>query len=367
MDSVVPFIDLTREYEEIGTEMLDVIEDVLANGYFILGDHVNRFEATFSDYIGVEHAVGVNSGSDALYLAVRALGIGKGDDVIVPSHSFVSTADAVVRNGARPVFVDINPQTYTIDPSAVAENVTEKTEAVIPVHLYGQPADMDAILEIAAKHDLSVVEDAAQAHGATYHSRPVGTLGHVACYSFYPTKNLGTYGDGGAVVTNDGELDDRFRRLREYGSIDRYQYESVAVNSRLDELQAAVLNRKLNYLDEFNDRRQEVASTYDELLSGIDGVTTPYERDDTRHVYHLYVVRTERRDALQEHLAEEGIQTLIHYPTPIHRQLSYRDRGWRGDLATTETVTDEILSLPMHPWFRDDEVRRVVEAIRSFG
>lgn len=361
-DIAVPFLDLSREFNDYGDELLNQARQVLERGMFIQGDEVASFEDEFSTYVGSEHGVGVNSGSDALYLTLRAIGI-EGKEVVLPSHTFVSTADAVVRNGGTPVFVDVNPDRYTLDPDAVKEHVDEGTAAIIPVHLYGQPTEMDPIFEVAEEYDATVVEDASQAHGAYYRDDPVGSLGDVACFSLYPTKNLGAYGDAGIVVTSDDDLAERIRMAREYGSPERYQYDFVGTNSRLDELQAAMLRYKLSQLDELNRRRREIADSYN---SSLEGVSTPFVADDVEHVYHLYVVETKERDELQAHLDEHGIDTLIHYPTPIHQQPSYEDIGIRGDLEVTERVTDRILSLPMHPWCRPEEVNHVVETIRRF-
>lgn len=359
----VPFLDFSREYEEIGSEMLSAAEIVLSSGHYILGDQVEAFERSFVEYVGASHGIGVNSGSDALNLALNALNIEEGDEVILPSHTFVSTADAVVRNGGIPVFVDIDSETYTINPSSVQRNITEDTAAIIAVHLYGQPADMNPLVDLAREHDLAIIEDASQAHGATYKGRPVGDIGDVGCFSLYPTKNLGAYGDAGIAVTSDDELAEHLRMAREYGSPRKYRYEFVGANSRLDELQAAFLNEKLEYLDEFNQRRRDCAAQYDSLLESVD---TPTVADDASHVYHLYVVQTPHRDALQEHLSENGVQTLVHYPTPIHEQPAYEDIGRTGDLSVTERTADSILSLPMHPWCRSDEIEYVAEQIDEF-
>lgn len=363
MGETVPFLDLTREYDEFGDEMLEHIDRVLSEGLYILSEEVASFERAFSAYVGAEHGIGVNSGSDALYLALRALDIQQGDEVILPAHTFVSTADAIVRNGGTPVFVDIDPETYTIDPDAVKEQLTPDTAAVIPVHLYGQPAEMAPLQELAAEHDFALIEDASQAHGATYQGEPVGSLGDIACFSLYPTKNLGAYGDAGIVVTSDEQLATQVRMTREYGGQDKYEYEFVGVNSRLDELQAAILNEKLEHLDRLNDRRREVAAQYDSLL---ETEMTPTVRSEVEHVYHLYVIECDDRDGLQSHLSEKGVQTLIHYPTPIHQQPSYQGIGRRGELQTTERIVDRILSLPIHPYCRPEEVERVASLVAEY-
>ncbi len=324
---------------------------------------MEAFECRFAEYVGAANGIGVNSGSDALTLALDAVDIDKGDEVILPSHTFVSTADAVVHNGGVPVFVDIDPEMYTIDPSSVERNITEDTAAIIAVHLYGQPAEMSPLVDLADEYNLALIEDASQAHGATYEGRPVGGIGDIGCFSLYPTKNLGAYGDAGIAVTSDDKLAEHLRLAREYGSPRKYRYEFVGANSRLDELQAAFLNKKLEYLDGFNQRRRNCAAQYDSLLERID---TPKVAADSSHVYHLYVVQTPHRDALQAHLSENGVQTLIHYPTPVHQQPAYEDIGRTGDLSVTEATVDRILSLPIHPWCRSDEIEYVVEQIDEF-
>jgi len=359
----VPFLDLSREFENLGDEMLDAARRVLEDGRFILDEHAEAFENEFADYVGLSYGIGVNSGSDALYLSLRALDVGPGHEVIVPSHTFISTVDAVVRVGATPVFVDIDAETYTIDPERIEEAITPVTRAVIAVHLYGQPAQMNLIQTIAGDRDIAVIEDASQAHGAKYRGTPVGSLGDVACFSLYPTKNLGAYGDGGIVITDNDRLANRLEKLRQYGSNERYHYEFVGVNSRLDELQAAMLRQKLKYLDQFNTRRRKIAEKYDEELENIE---TPAEHADAEHVYHLYVVRTSKRDDLQNHLDNRGIGTLIHYPTPIHEQEAYVNIGRRESVELTETIADEILSLPMYPWLRSEEVEQIIDAVNSF-
>lgn len=358
----VPFVKLDREYAEIREEVNVAIRDVLESGWYVLGEHVESFESSFAEYVAAEHGVGVNSGSDALYLALRALGVGAGDEVVTVSHTFVATADAIVRNGARPVFVDVDPETYTMDAAAVEDVITEDTAAILPVHLYGQPADLDPLLDLADAHDLAVVEDAAQAHGATYRGSPVGSLGDVGCFSFYPVKNLGAYGDGGMIVTDDETVATEVERLRELGSRRKYHHESVGVNSRLDELQAAILAVKLDHLAEWNDQRRTLASRYDALL---DLVETPVERERTEHVYHLYVIRTENREGLQEYLADHGVDTLVHYPIPVHRQDAYAEyRGLR--LPVTVSVSDEILSLPISPWHTREDIERVASLVETY-
>jgi dTDP-3-amino-3,4,6-trideoxy-alpha-D-glucose transaminase len=337
---------------------------VLESGRFILGPEVRAFEEEFAAWLGVEHTVGVASGTDAIHLALRACGIGPGDEVITVAHTAVATVVAVEMAGARPVLVDVDPETYTMDPAACRAAISPRTKAILPVHLYGHPADMTALGEIARRHGLLLVEDCAQAHGARIEGTLVGTFGEVACFSFYPTKNLGAFGDGGAVVTRDAALAERVRRLRNYGQTSRYRHESRGFNSRLDELQAAILRVRLVYLDEFNAARRQVAAAYAKHLRG---VSPPVERPGAYHVYHLYVVRHQRRDALREHLRARGVGTLIHYPTPAHLQPAYADLGYRpGSLPLTEQVACEIVSLPLYVGMGEEEVRAVCAAIAEF-
>ncbi|AEA46579.1 DegT/DnrJ/EryC1/StrS family aminotransferase [Archaeoglobus veneficus] len=362
---MIPFVDLKREYQEIKEEIDQAIQRVLERGWFILGEELEAFEKEFSSYIGAKYGIGVNSGSDALYLGVKALGIGKGDEVITVSHTFISTVDAIVRNGAKPVFVDIDPETYTIDVSQIEKKITERTKAILPVHLYGHPADMGSIMEIGEKYSLFVIEDACQAHGAEYNGKKVGSIGDIGCFSFYPTKNLGAYGDGGIVVTNDDELANKLRTLRNYGSSKKYYHEFVGVNSRLDEIQAAILRVKLKYLEEWNEKRRNIARLYNEFLESSD-LVTPTEKEYAKHVYHLYVIRYKERDKLQQNLLKCGIQTQIHYPIPMHRQKAYLELEYNTSLPVTEKICNEILSLPMHPWLREEEIRRISNCIGEF-
>ena len=352
---MVPFIDLKREYAEISEEIAQALKKVLESGWFILGEEVEKFEEDFSKYIGTKYGVGVNSGSDALFLALKALGISKGDEVITVSHTFISTVDAIVRNGAKPVFVDIDSDTYCIDVTKIEERITNKTKAILPVHLYGHPADMEPIMEIAQRHNLHVIEDACQAHSAEYKGKKVGSIGDVGCFSFYPIKNLGAYGDGGIAVTDNGELAEKVRMLRNYGQVQKYYHDFVGVNSRLDEIQAAILRVKLRHLDEWNERRKKVAKLYNELLKD-SKIVKPFEKDYAKHVYHLYVIRCKERSKVQQHLLENGIQTQIHYPVPVHKQKAYLDLGFDTHLPVTETICNEILSLPMYPWLSNEEV-----------
>ena len=329
-----------------------------------MGEELERFEDEFSKYMGTKCAIGVNSGSDALFLALQALGIGKGDEVITVSHTFISTVDAIARNGAKPVFVDIDPKIYCIDVTKIEEKITKKTKALLPVHLYGHPAEMDAIIKIAKKHNLPVIEDACQAHGAEYRGKKVGNIGDIGCFSFYPVKNLGAYGDGGMVVTNNSELARKLRMLRNYGQPKKYYHDFIGVNSRLDEMQAAILRVKLKNLDNWNSSRRRFAHIYDMLLKDAD-VVIPVEKGYAKHVYHLYVIRHKNRDRLQQHLSKNGVQTQIHYPIAVHRQKAYLNLGLRAKLPITEKISGEILSLPMHPFLKEDEIRTIAQCIRK--
>ena len=360
---MVLFNDFIREQQEIGLEINQAINRVLSSGRYILGEEGTEFEKEFASYIGAKYAVGVNSGSDALYLAVKALGIGHGDEVITVAHTMISSVDAVTRNGAKPVFADVDPVTYTLDLKGLEAKITAKTKAIIPVHLYGHPVDMAPLMKIANKHGLYVIEDACQAHGSMYRGKHVGSIGTVGCFSFYPTKNLGGYGDGGMVVTDNASVAEQLRKLRNYGQTQRYYHDFVGVNSRLDELQASVLRVKLHYLDKWNERRRNTASIYRELLC--EEADLPIEREYAKHVFHLYVVRHPQRDKLQQFLANRSIQTLIHYPIPVHRQKAYSQTG--AYLPVTERICQEIISLPINPWINDEEILQVALAIQDFN
>jgi dTDP-4-amino-4,6-dideoxygalactose transaminase len=364
---MIPVFDLRGQYDSIKDEIDVAVFRVLERGRFILNEEVASFEQEFAAYCGVSHAVGVGSGTEALHLALLACGVGPGDEVITVSHTAVATVAAIELAGARPVLVDIDSVRYTLDPAQIEAAITPRTKAVIPVHLYGCPADLASILEIAQRHNLFVVEDCAQAHGAVYQGRRVGAWGDIAAFSFYPTKNLGAYGDGGAVVTDDPSLAERARLLRQYGWRERYISSLKGLNSRLDELQAAVLGVKLRHLEAWNERRRRLATLYADGLAE-SGVVLPHELEDVTHVYHLYVVRHPRRDDLRAFLHERGIGTLVHYPVPVHLQPAYHDLGYAaGDLPVTESAAREVLSLPMYPELRDGEVAVVSEALLAFG
>ena len=363
----VDVFSLKEQYENIKDEIKGPMEKVMTSGGFILGEDVKLFEQEFPDYCGVKHGVGVNSGTDALFLACLACGIGKGDEVIVMPYTYIATALGISMAGARPVFVDIEEKTYNIDVSKIEKAITEKTKAILPVHLYGHPVDMDPLMEIAKKHNLKVIEDCAQAHGALYKDKKVGSFGDVACFSFYPTKNLGTFGDGGMVVTNSEEIKERLLLLRDYGRKGRYEHILKGYNSRLDTLQAAILRVKLKHLDEWNEKRRKNAHLYAKLFkeNNID-LVLPNESDYAKHVYHLYPVRVKDRKSVMEKLAEKGIRTLMHYPIPIHLQDAYKDLGHKkGDFLISEKCCEEILSLPMYPELPEEEIKYVVASFRE--
>ncbi len=364
---MIPVANPLAGYLAYRTEIDEALRRVLNGGRYILGPEVEAFEAEFAAFIGVRFGVGVASGTDALVLALRAAGIGPGDEVVTVSHTAVATVAAIELAGARPVLVDIEPDYYTLDPNLLEAAIGPRTRAVIPVHLYGQPADLEPILAVSRRYGLRVIEDCAQAHGAVYRGRRVGAWGDLGCFSFYPTKNLGAFGDGGMVVTDDPALAERLRLLREYGWAERYVSSIPGFNSRLDELQAAVLRVKLRHLEAGNRRRAAIAARYDAGLAGTP-VRPPRVRPGTTHVYHLYVVRSGARDRLRKFLAGRGVGTALHYPVPVHLQPAYRDRvRIAGRLIETERAAREILSLPMYPELTDEEVQAVIDSIREFG
>ena len=364
----IPLVDLKRQYESIKTEIDAVILEVLSKTAFIGGSYVKDFEGSFARFCGVRHCVGVGNGTDALFVALKALGIGPGDEVITVANSFIATSEAITMTGARVVFADIEPVSYNIDPDRIEEKLTPRTRAIVPVHLYGHPADMGAITAIARKHGLRVVEDAAQAHGAEFEGRRVGSLGDVACFSFYPGKNLGAYGDAGAIVTDDDGLALKVRMFANHGRISKYDHEMEGINSRLDGLQAAILQVKLRHLPEWTERRRRNALLYHRHLSGLP-LITPAERENVRAVYHLYVVRVEPglREGLQAYLQDHGIATGIHYPIalPNLKAYEYLCTG-RGDCRESTKASGEILSLPMFPELEEEEIRHITGTIGKF-
>ena len=371
---MVPFLDLTRQYRKIDKEILSATQKVYEKGRFILGEEVSAFEEEFARYCGARYGVGVGSGTDALFLALKAAGIGEGDEVITAANSFIATALAISLTGARPVFVDIESNTYAIDPNRLElflkrwrkKERGRRIKALLPVHLYGHPADMDALMDIASRYHLIVIEDACQAHGAEYRGKKVGTFGSLGCFSFYPTKNLGGYGDGGMVVTDEKKYYEVLRLLRCYGEKKKYQHTLKTGNSRLDEVQAAILRVKLKYLDQWNEERRRKAEIYTEKFAALN-VVCPVEEEKAKSVYHLYVIRLPKRNSLQAFLNEKGIETLIHYPIPIHLQKAYEELGYRrGDLLMTERCSREVLSLPLFPGLADEELEEVVRQIKDF-
>jgi dTDP-4-amino-4,6-dideoxygalactose transaminase len=360
---MVPFIDLQAQYRSIKGEVDEAIGRVLQSGAFVMGREVAAFEAAFAEYTGARHCIAVSNGTAAIQLALMACGLGTGDHVIVPANTFFASAEAVSNAGATPRFVDVDPLSYTIDPARIEASLTHATRAILPVHLYGQAADLDPILEIAARHDLIVIEDAAQAHGSLYKGRHVGALGRAGCFSFYPGKNLGAYGEGGAVVTNDAEVARRVRLLRDHGSARKYRHEIIGYNFRLEELQGAVLSVKLGHLDQWNRMRREHAARYSQLLSG-EGLVLPREMPYAHHVYHLYVVQSEERDRLRQVLEEAGVQTGIHYPIPVHLQPAFASLGYtEGDFPEAERQARRVLSLPLFPELTEDQIAQVWKAI----
>ena len=360
----VPLIDLPRQHEAIAPAIDRAIRDVVASGRFILGPEVAAFEQEFAAYCHAAHAVGVASGTDALRLALEALGVGPGDEVIVPSFTFVATAEVVRQVGAVPVFADVESRFLALDPADVARKLTARTRAIIPVHLYGHPADLTALRELTEPRGVWIVEDAAQAVGAEHCGTRAGSVGHVSCFSYYPTKNLGALGDGGGLTTNDAALAERLRMLRDHGSRTRYVHESHGWSSRLDEIQAAVLRVKLRHLDAWTERRRALAATLCRSLANLP-LGLPEERAGDRHVYHLFTVRTPHRDALKKHLESVGIASAVHYPVPLHHQPVYRDAG-TAPLPVSEQASAEVLSLPFFPEMRVDEIDAVVAAVRTF-
>ncbi len=362
----IPYLDLQAQYQSIKSEIDKAIHGVLDSSAYVLGEAVGRFECDFAGYCQATYAIGVNSGTNALTLALRALDIGPGAEVITAANTFVATVAAIAHTGARPVLVDVDQQSRNLDPKLLPLAMSNATKAIIPVHLYGRPAEMDPILNLARKYEVPVIEDAAQAHGAYYHGQRVGSMGRMAAFSFYPGKNLGAYGEAGAVTTNDEQLDKRLRMLRDHGSSRKYYHEMVGYNARMEGIQGAVLGVKLGHLDRWNEARRIVASWYDELLADVP-VTTPVNDPDIEPVYHLYVIETDRRDALQAYLRERGVPTLIHYPVPTHIQTGYQFLGYSaGEFPVTEKLALEVLSLPIYPELRWEQADYVCEKIRDF-
>lgn len=361
---MIPILDLKRQYNNIKDEIDSVVLNVLRSGCYILGPNVKELEKEFAEYCGAKNAVSLASGTDAIHLALRALDIGQGDEVITVAFTFVATTEAVSLVGATPVFVDIDPKTFNIDYKEIEKKITPKTKAIMPVHLYGQPCDMDPIMEIAKKYNLYVIEDCCQAIGATYKGKKVGTFGEFGCFSFFPTKNLGAYGDGGIVTTNSDYLADRMMALRNHGGKVRYYHDEVGTNSRLDEIQAAILRVKLPYIDKWNADRRKVANYYNELLKDIEEVKTPFELKNTECVYHQYTLQVENRDALHKYLSDNGVMAMIYYPVPLHKQKLHSNLDVKeGELSNTEDLTTKVLSLPIFPELTTEEQEKVAQTL----
>ncbi|MBI1922649.1 DegT/DnrJ/EryC1/StrS family aminotransferase [Candidatus Poribacteria bacterium] len=364
--SNIPLIDLKVQYQSIKNEVKHAIDDVLESMQIFPGRNIQPFEEEFADYCGVPYSVAVGSGTEALRLALLACDIGAGDEVITVSHTFIATVAAISLTGATPVFVDIDPRTYTIDVSQVSDKINERTKAILPVHLYGQPADMDGLTRIAKQHGLKIIEDAAQAHGTAYKGKKCGSIGDVGCFSFYCTKNLGAYGEAGIITTKDDEIAEKIKILRDHGRVSKDEHSVFGYNSRIDEIQAAILRVKLKKLDEWNDLRRQCALQYSKLLSETD-VITPYEAPNAYHVYYVYVIRSKKRDELRSWLAKQGIGSAIHYPIPAHLQEACRMYGYpKGCLPVTEKVANEVLSLPMYPELLEEQINEIANQIRAF-
>jgi dTDP-4-amino-4,6-dideoxygalactose transaminase len=362
----IPLIDLKAGFKSIKNEIMKAMESVLSEMNLYIGPNVQALEEEFASYCGTKYAIGVGSGTEAIHLALLSAGIGQGDEVIVSPNTFFATVEAIAYTGAYPVFVDIDPATYTIDISLIEKKISSKTKAIIPVHMYGQPADMKPIMELSEKYRIKIIEDACQAHGAEYHNKKCGSIGDAGCFSFYFTKNLGAYGEGGMITTNDSKIAEKARLFRNHGHKSKYEHSVIGYNSRLDELQAAILRIKLRYLDSFNKRRREIAQKYNAFLKTTP-LILPNESDNKKHVYHLYVVRSKERDSLQQYLKEKRIDTGIHYKIPIHLQEACRHYNYQqGDFPEVERACREILSLPIYPELKDEEIEYIIDSIKEF-
>jgi dTDP-4-amino-4,6-dideoxygalactose transaminase len=365
--TTIPFVDLQAQQRALKEDILQAVEKVITECNFILGQPVTAFEEAFARFIEVKHAIGVSDGLSALKLALTALGVGQGDEVILPANTFIATALAVVQAGATPVLVDCDAQTYNIDTRLIERAISAKTKAIIPVHLTGQAADLDPILQLANERGLVVIEDAAQAHGTLYKEKPCGSIGTAGCFSFYPAKNLGCCGDGGMVTTNDTALAERLRRLRNYGQRVKYEHQEKGENSRLDTLQAAILQIKLPHLKSWNEARAKCADEYRQRLGNTGDLQFQKVSPFSTHIYHLFIIETEHRDALQQHLESNGVQTVIHYPKPIHLQEAFEDLGHQpGDFPVAERLATRMLSLPMYPELSASQIERVVEGTKQY-
>lgn len=362
----IPFVDLKANYKSFKREIDEAIKKVIASSSFILGSEVEKFERDFANYCGCKYAVGLDNGSSALELGMRALGIREGDEIITPANSFIASSSAITFVGAKPVWVDVDINTYNIDPKLIEKKISKKTKAIMPVHLYGQPADIDSIMKIAKKYKLMIIEDACQAHGAVYKGRKVGSFGDFAAFSFYPSKNLGAFGDAGVIVTNSKDLYEKVATMRNYGQSKKHFHDYLAWNRRTDGIQAAILNVKLKFLNKCNNLRRKNAKIYYKYLKNLP-VVTPSELDFLMHVYHLYVIRARKRDQLVEFLRKKGIATGIHYPIPIHLQKAYRFAGFKkGSFPVTEKLSKEVVSLPMYPELGEIQIKYVSRCIGDF-
>lgn len=351
----------------VDDEIKQSVLDVLESGHYIKGENNNYFEKEFADFCETRYAITTSSGTAAIFLSLYALGISKGDEVIVPSHTFIATVNPVLHLGAKPIFVDIDRETYTMNPEEVEQKVSSMTKAIIPVHLYGHPTDMAAIMDIAGDHDLRVIEDACQAHGAIYNGKKVGSIGDIGCFSFFPSKNMTVAGDGGMVTTNDDDLAERIGMLRDQGRREKYTHELLGFNFRLSEIHAAVARQQLKHLPKWIEQRREIANYYNELLEEIDQIITPTEMEWAKHAYHLYVIRTKHRNMLKKYLEKQGISTGIHYPLPVHRQPCISEHiDPIVDLIETDKVVEEVLSIPMHPQLKKNEIKYITRKIKNF-
>ncbi len=362
---MIPCANPKAQYLSYRDDINSAIQRVLDSGWYVLGEEVTRFEKEFAQFNTVSHAVGVGSGTEALHIALRALDIGQGDEVITTAHTAVATASAIDLAGAKPIFVDIEPDFFTIDPDLIEDAITPKTKAIIPVHIYGQPCNMDAIMEIANKNNFKVIEDCAQTHGAEYNGKRVGSIGDVGCFSFYPTKNLGAIGDGGALVTNDDQLVEKIKLLREYGWKERYISSAEGWNSRLDEMQAAILRVKLKNLNKDNNLRRRHSKKYNELLKDLP-LELPKTRSNSSHVFHLFVIKIEQRNKLRDYLQKNGVNTTIQYPVPVHKQKYFQKMCSEKSLPVTEQVAKNILSIPMYPELEEKEINKVSNKLKDY-
>ena len=366
----VPLVELVRQYKEISGDIDAGIKAVLEKGVFILGENVAKFEEETANYCGTKYAVAVANGTDALELSLKAMGIGEGDEVITTPFTFIATTEAICVNGAKPVLVDIEADTYNIGHSLIERKITKKTKAIIPVHLFGHPCEIDSVMAIAKRHDLKVIEDCAQAIGAEFESKRVGGFGDIGCFSFFPSKNLGCYGDGGMVVTNDKAIADRIRMLRVHGQSDKYRHDLEGRNSRLDELQAAILRIKIRHLDRWNDARRRNARLYNSLFKDLNldsKLEIPVERQRRKHVYNIYNIRTKNRDGLKDFLASRGVSAAVYYPIPLHLQKVYESLGYKkGDFTNSEKASLEVLALPIFPELKEEEIKFVASSISDF-